>query len=103
MARFDVYPNPDSEDRIAVPYLLDVQNTFVDIETRVVIPLHAASRFHARVRDLNPDLVVQGKNVVLNTAALGAVPSNELRRAVANLAPQQALIQEALDILLGGY
>ncbi|WHZ11146.1 MAG: hypothetical protein OJF60_001585 [Burkholderiaceae bacterium] len=103
MARFDVYPNPDSDDRTTVPYFLDVQNTFIEVETRVVIPLHTASRFAGPVRNLNPELVVQGKRVVLNTVALGAVPSNELRRPVANLASHQPLIQEALDTLLGGY
>lgn len=102
MARFDVYPNPDSEDRATVPYFLDVQNTFIEVETRVVIPLHTASRFQGPVRDLNPELVVQGKHVVLNPVALGAVPSNELRRPVANLSQQHSIIQEALDTLLGG-
>lgn len=103
MARFDVYQNPDIHGRTAVPYMLDVQNTFIEIDTRVVIPLHAASRFHGRVRDLNRELVVQGKNVVMNTSALGAIPSTDLRLPVANLATDQTLIQEALDTLLGGY
>ena len=43
MARYDVYPNPDTEDRAATPYLLDVQNNFLEIDTRVVVPLHDAT------------------------------------------------------------
>ena len=103
MARFDVYQNPDADERTSIPFWLDVQNTFIEVDTRVVVPLHAAGRFHERVRDLNPELVVEGKNVIMNTSALGAVPATDLRRPVTNLSAHQILIQEALDTLLGGY
>ncbi len=103
MARFDVYSNPDPDDRAEIPYLLDIQNTFIEVETRVVVPLSMANLFMGVVRDLNPQLVVQGKKVILNTSALGAIPASDLRRPIANLASDQALIQGALDTLLGGY
>ncbi|MEI8326274.1 MAG: CcdB family protein [Betaproteobacteria bacterium] len=103
MARFDVYPNPDAAERAAVPFWLDVQNTFIEVDTRVVVPLHAAHRFHPLVRKLNPVLLVEGRNVVMNTSSVGAVPVTELHRPVANLKAQQIHIQEALDTLLGGY
>ncbi len=103
MARFDVYTNPDSHERVTIPYFLDVQNTFIEVGTRVVIPLHAVATFRGAVRDLNPETVVQGIPVILNTAALGAVPDTELRQPVANLVQHQTLIQGALDTLFGGY
>lgn len=103
MARFDVYQNPDADERARVPYWLDVQNTFIDLETRVVVPLHTAGRFNERIRDLNPEFVVRGEEVVMNTSALGAVPATDLRSPVTNLIAQQNLIQEALDTLFGGY
>ncbi len=104
MARFDVYTNPDSSERDIVPYYLDVQNNFLDtIQTKVVIPLHFAQQFDVRVRNLNPVFEIKGKSVVMNTAAIGAVPSAELRRPVDNLAAQQLEITDALDTLLGGY
>ena len=103
MARFDVYANPDRHERNSIPYFLDVQNTFIEVGTRVVIPLHAATVFRGAVRDLNPELRVQGKLVILNTAALGAVPATELRQPVVNFTEHQALIQGALDTLFGGY
>jgi toxin CcdB len=103
MARFDVYPNPDVDERASIPYWLDVQNTFLEIETRVVVPLHCADHFNGRVRDLNPELTVQGKTVVMNTSALGAVPGADLRSPATNLSAQQNLIQEALDTLFAGY
>ncbi|MDB5929933.1 MAG: plasmid maintenance protein CcdB [Polaromonas sp.] len=104
MARYDVYPNPDSEDSAATPYLLDVQNNFLEIATRVVVPLHDASRFGpASVRDLNPEFEVLEKMLIMNTAAIGAIPAADLRRPLANLASQSAAIQNALDTLFGGF
>ncbi len=104
MARFDVYLNPDSEYRTAIPFMLDVQSNFLEgLETRVVVPLYARSRFSARVRNLNPELDVTGKPVVMDTASIGAVPIGDLRRSVANLADRQLDIQDALDTLFAGY
>jgi len=103
MARFEVYANPEEELRDTVPYWLDVQNTYLDIETRVVVPLHSPNHFQGEISDLSPTLFVEGTPLVMNTSALGAVPVFELRRAVANLTSQQAAIQNALDTLFGGY
>ena len=103
MARFDVFTNPEADDRDAVPYWLDVQNTYLDIETRVVVPLHSPGHFPGRISELSPTLLVEGKPLVMNTCALGAVPVFELRRAMTNLVGQQDTIQNALDTLFGGY
>ena len=104
MARFDVFANPDASDRSTIPYMLDVQNDFLDIlETRVVVPLYASSRFSACVRNLNPVFEIAGKSVVMDTLSIGAIPTAALRRPVANLADQQLDIQDALDTLFGSY
>jgi|ERR1035437_395302 hypothetical protein len=103
MARFDVYQSPDADERSRVPYWLDVQNTFIEVETRVVVPLHAARRFVGRIRDLNPEWVVRGSNVVMNSSALGAAPTTNLRAPVTNLPAQQPSIQNAIDTLFAGY
>jgi toxin CcdB len=104
MARFDVYANPDTHQRAWVPYLLDVQNSFLDhIETRSVVPLHASGRFNERIRNLNPMFTVGGKAVVMNSAAVAAIPAGELHRPIANLADERADILNALDTLFGGY
>ena len=104
MARFDAYANPDAAERKHTPYLVDVQNEFIDaLSTRVVIPLRKESAFGPRARNLNPLLIVAGDKVVLDTAALGAVPLAELRKRAGNLKLDRALIQEALDTLFGAY
>ena len=104
MARFDVFANPDASDRSTIPYMLDVQNEFLGIlETRVVVPLYASSRFSTRARNLNPEFEIAGKSVIMDTLSLGAIPIAELRKPVANLADRQLDIQDALDTLFGSY
>lgn len=104
MARLDVYANPDASERRHTPYFLDVQNDYIDhIETRVVIPLRREAVFGPRARDLHPLLQVAGDAVVLDTAAIGAVPLSELRKTVGQLRESRAEIQNALDALFGAY
>ena len=68
-----------------------------------VVPLRREAVFGPRARNLNPALLVGADKVVLDTAALGAVPLAVLRKAVANLRETRAVIQEALDTLFGAY
>ncbi|MCW5613085.1 MAG: CcdB family protein [Rubrivivax sp.] len=104
MARLDVYANPDTGERRHTPYFVDVQNDYIaDIETRVVIPLRREAAFGPRARDLHPLLQVAGEPVVLDTAAIGAVPTSELRKRVGDLKQSRVEIQEALDALFGAY
>jgi len=104
MARFDVYANPEASERKHTPYLIDVQNDYIDtLATRVVIPLRREAAFGPPARNLNPIFVVADDRVVLDTAALGAIPVSELRKALATLRDARAPIQEALDTLFGAY
>ena len=104
MARLDVYPHPDASLRKKTPYLLDVQNSHMGrLASRVVIPLRLAEDFALRMRDLNPVFEVGGKAVVLDTAALAAVPLAELKKPITNLGTQSASVVAALDALFGAY
>ena len=104
MARFDVYAHPNTVLRKKTPYLLDVQNSHISrIATRVVVPLRPASLFTQPMRDLNPTFEIDGKQVVLDTAALAAIPSVELKKPVLNLASQSNTIVAALDVLFEAY
>jgi toxin CcdB len=104
VARFDVFANPVAAERKHTPYFVDVQNDFIsDLQSRVVVPLRREQAFGPRTRDLNPVLHVNDVAVVLDTAALGAVPAGELRKPLGNVHAERGLIQEALDALFGGY
>ena len=104
MARFDVYPHPDVVLRTKTPYLLDVQNNHISrIATRVVVPLRPASLFTQPMRDLNPTFEISGKPMVLDTAALAAIPSAELKKPILSLTSQSGVITAALDMLFGAF
>ena len=104
MARFDVYAHPDPQERKQIPYLLDVQNSYLDlIDTKVVIPLYKSGYLARPIKDLNPTLNIQGTDVILNTAELSAIPAKMLRKPLTNAAADQVAIQTALDSLLGSY
>ena len=104
MARYDVYANPEASERKHTPYLLDVQNDYIDtLTTRVVVPLRTEAAFGPRARNLNPIFVVASSKVVLDSAALGAIPFSELRKPVASLRDERPAVQEALDSLFGAY
>jgi toxin CcdB len=104
MARLDVYANPDAGERKFTPYFLDVQNDYIDgLQTRVVIPLRREAAFGPRARDLHPLVSVGNDRLVLDTAAIGAVPLSELRKPVVQLREARADVQAALDTLFGAY
>ena len=104
MARFDVYRHPDAALRKTTPFLLDIQNDYLDgLQTRVVLPLRNAKLVGLPMRDLNPLLEIDGTQVVLDAAAIAAFPAAELRSPVTNLRPQADLIANALDTLFGSY
>lgn len=99
-----MYPHPDALARKSTPYLLDVQNEYIDsLESRIVIPLRAATLYKTRLRDLNPVFEILGKQVVLDTAAMAALPTRELIKSVANLQSHQEEIVAALDCIFGSY
>jgi toxin CcdB len=104
MARFDVYPNPGSSR--TTPYLVDVQSDLLDeLDSRVVIPLRSVERFPnvklpAR---LTPVFRLDGKDFLLETPKMSAVPKRVLKSPVVTLSDEQARITEALDFLFQGY
>jgi toxin CcdB len=105
MARFDVYPNPGAHCS-TTPYLLDVQSDLLDgLDSRVVIPLRSLEHF-AKVKlptQLTPVLTINGKDYLLETPKMGAVPKHILKNLVASLSAQQDQITGALDFLFQGY
>jgi toxin CcdB len=104
MARFDVYAHPDAGLRKKTPYLLDVQNNYIDrIATRVVVPMRPAEQFAQPMSQLNPVFTISGKDVVLDTAALAAFPAAELKKPVTSLGSDSGTVVAALDALFGAY
>lgn len=105
MARFDVYPNPGAHAN-TTPYLLDVQSDLLDgLDSRMVTPLRSLEHF-AKVKlptRLTPVLQVNGKDYLMETPKMGAVPQRILKASLASLADKQDEIMGALDFLFQGY
>ncbi|MEO7400575.1 MAG: CcdB family protein [Polaromonas sp.] len=104
MARFDVYANPDKSESKLIPFYLDVQSDHIKgLQTRIVVPLWESGLLPEMVEDLNPVFAIAGRQVVMDTPALGAAPTSALLKTVGSLAAEQMTIQDALDTLFGSY
>ena len=105
MARFDVYANPGNHAK-TTPYLLDVQSNLLDgLDSRMVIPLRSLKHF-PKVKvatQLTPIFKISGKDYLLETPKMGAVPQRVLKSPIASLEDSQAEITAALDFLFHGY
>ncbi len=105
MARFDIYANRVSNAK-TTPYLLDVQSDLLDgLDSRMVIPLRGLEHF-AKVNlptRLTPVLKIQGKEYLLETPKMGAVPRRILKTPIASMVEARPQITAALDFLFQGY
>ena len=99
MARFDVYTNPDGAG-----FLLTVQSQLLDhLNTRVVVPLLPRSKAPLAARVLNPIFSIGGKEVMMATQFIAAVPSAILTAHITTLDKQRGEIVAALDFLMQGF
>lgn len=97
MARFDAFPYGEAG------YLLDVQaNILRNLNTRMVVPLLPLSQAPKPVSRLNPVLSVAGKELIMMTQWMAALPTTELTQPVTRLGDQDFIITGALDFLLSG-
>jgi toxin CcdB len=100
MAHLDVHPMPGTARR---GFVLDVQaNLLSGLATRVVVPLVREGSVRRAAVGLNPVFDIAGQRHVMLTQAIAAVPSRELRHAVASLQEQRETVLLALDLLLTG-
>lgn len=105
MAQLDVYPNPDRETAVLIPYVLDIQSDLLGaLPTVAVIPLivPAAAELLPILR-LNPKLIVEQQALLALTQDIASIPRRLLARPIANLSPQRDEILAALDFLFTGF
>jgi len=104
MAQFDVYTNPNSETKQAIPFLLDVQTDLLNnLTTRVVVPLFSVSAMGKAAQNLNPRFSIKRTTVIMSTAELAGVMANSLGEKVCSLKAHQNEIIAALDFLITGF
>ncbi|GAA5017417.1 CcdB family protein [Massilia kyonggiensis] len=105
MARFDIYDNP-GRNKANIPYLVEVQSNVISgLATRIVIPLRHLAAFSKLTlpSDLFPFIAIDGKEYLLDTPQLGAIPSSELKVRVGSAQDSRFEIQAALDRVFGSY
>ena len=104
MAQFDVYKNTNPSTKSLYPYLMDVQNNFLDgLQTTVVIPLANEKKYSERpFTNLNPLVEIQNKNYIVVTTLLSGIDRNILGDRVASLKEDRDLFISAIDFLITG-
>lgn len=102
MARFDVYKNLNRAARHA--YYVDVQSDFVLLSTRWCIPLFLFSAPDPIVPRAHAIVDVEGRECVLDTPNMLAVPVQLLRSPAARLNRSGQLAAEScIEFMLRGY
>jgi toxin CcdB len=102
MARFDVYRLPG---RLAL-LVVDVQADLLsDLMSRVVVPLEPKSSARPeRLPRLEPEFRIAGKDYIFKPTDIAVLPSNVLRKPVANVeADYRNEVVAALDFLFFGF
>lgn len=104
MAQFDVYENRNPDSKQAIPYLLDVQADLLShLGTRVVVPLVSATILDQAINHLNPQFVIDKKQVVMSTAEMAGISMHILGEKVISLKDRRDEIITALDFLIMGF
>ena len=99
MAKYDVFPNPSGDG-----FLLDVQTDLLsDLNTRVVVPLLPKTSSPKPATRLNPTFEVDGKDFIMVTQFLAAVPTSILKNSDKKLDAEFEKITVAIDMLIQGF
>lgn len=104
MAQFDVYKNPSKSSKKHLPYLVDVQNAFLDaLATRIVIPLGLKASFrNASMSRLTPEIIYLDEELLLLTPQMASIPSSILKHPIGSLTHFRTQIIDALDFAISG-
>lgn len=100
-AIFSIYQNANDSTK-TTPYILDVQTDLLSgLNTRIVIPLRKSGQYQnlSSAQDLMPSFAIQGKNFILDTPRMAAVPAKHLKKEVGSLRDQQHIVIAAIDRL----
>ncbi|MGB1110466.1 MAG: CcdB family protein [Gammaproteobacteria bacterium] len=104
MAQFDVYRNRNAATKKLYPYLVDIQNPFLnDLATRIVIPLGDAKVFSGSVlKGLTPELRFEEEDLLLLTPQVSSISRKQLGNPVGSLAHFRENLLNALDFAISG-
>lgn len=102
MAQFTLYRNTNQQTQGRYPFLLDVQNDFLDaLKTRLVVPAIKQSEQKPITR-LNPVFEFEQQQYLLVVQEMAAIPVNNLGAKVTEMEALRGEILAALDLLITG-
>ncbi|OGT83233.1 MAG: plasmid maintenance protein CcdB [Gammaproteobacteria bacterium RIFCSPLOWO2_02_FULL_61_13] len=104
MPQFAIHRNPNPATKTTAPYLLDIQSDLIsDLNTRVVVPFHAAAAMKGKtLTTLTPVFTVEGKQFVMMTPQLAGIAKKKLGAKISDLSSQRDKVIAALDLLITG-
>jgi toxin CcdB len=104
MAQFDIYPNPSGTTKKHIPYLLDIQNSFLsDLSTRIVIPLGLKTSFNNEAMTrLTPEVSYEGEQLLILTPQMASVSRSILKKPIGTLSHFRDEIINSLDFAISG-
>lgn len=101
MAQFDVYENINEKTKEQIPFLLDIQNDILkNLSSRVVIPLVISKE---AINFLNPQFIINEIDVILSTAELASISTENFGNKVCSLKYKREEIIGAVDFLVTGF
>lgn len=102
MAQFGLYRNSNRQTQGRYPFLLDIQNDFLDaLKTRLVIPAIKLAEQKPITR-LNPVFEYEQQQYLLAVQEMAAIPANNLGAKVTELDTLRGEILAAVDLLITG-
>ncbi len=104
MEQFILYRNENKASKRTYPYLINVQNDFLDeLNSRIVIPLSLYNALDKTAAEkLCPVINVKDESFVLLTHQMTSVPKTSLKQKVISLENYRYEILGAIDLLLTG-
>ena len=101
MAQFDVYENINEKTNKQIPFLLDIQNDILkNLSSRVVIPLVISKE---AINFLNPQFIINEIDVILSTAELASISTENFGNKVCSLKHKREEIIGAVDFFVTGF
>ena len=105
MTQFQIFHNPNPQTKKTYPFLLDIQTPLLDsMDTKLVVPLSGLATIKdKRIKELNPLLVINGKELVILTQQMASIHKKDIGSFVCDASFLRQEIISAIDFLITGF
>lgn len=102
MSDFQVFENPVTTIRNAIPFVVSIQSGMFDtLSSRLVVPLYVRSP-EKRIESLAPVVSFDGQDLIFMTYEMTAFRVGELEEPVGSLETERYRLLQAIDLLITG-